>query len=76
MDTPTDRTPDHVADAGIRLAASLASFDRAEALYVLDFARIIVERFFEEQALPPNWRTPRLRVIRGTLHPIQPSKVG
>ena len=50
---------EHLKDEGIRLAASLATLDRADALYILDFASIIVERFFEERALPPKWKTPR-----------------
>jgi hypothetical protein len=59
---------EHLNDEGIRLAASLAALDRADALYILDFASIIVERFFEERALSPKWRKPRLRIVGSTRH--------
>ncbi|MGC1576318.1 MAG: hypothetical protein WA813_09375 [Beijerinckiaceae bacterium] len=34
----------------------LTGFSRAEALFVLDYARIIVERFFDENGLPARSR--------------------
>ena len=55
----TAQPSEHLQDAGIKLAASLAGFDRAEALYVLDYAHGIVSKLFEEHALPPKWRQPR-----------------
>ena len=58
---------EHLNDEGIRLAASLAALDRDDALYMLDLASIIVERFFEEEALPRKWKTPRLRIV-GSIH--------
>jgi len=64
MDTPYS-TPDHLHDAGVLTASELTGFSRAEALFVLDYARIIVERFFDENGLPERSRPPEL-VAGGT----------
>jgi hypothetical protein len=55
MDTPYS-TPDHLQEAGLLTASVLTGFSRAEALFVLDYARIIVERFFDENGLPARSR--------------------
>src|SRR4029077_18156512 len=49
MDTPTYRTPDQVADAGLTIASALVRFKRDDALAATDFARIIIERFFDDE---------------------------
>jgi hypothetical protein len=59
MDTPYG-TPDHLHDAGVLTASALTGFSRAEALFVLDYARIIVERLFDENGLPARSRPPEL----------------
>jgi hypothetical protein len=59
MDTPYS-TPDHLHDAGVLTASELTGFSRAEALLVPDSARIIVERFFDENELPDRSRPPEL----------------
>ena len=59
MDTPYS-TPDHLHDAGVLTASELTGFSRAEALFVLDYARIIVERFFDANGLPDRSRAPEL----------------
>jgi hypothetical protein len=41
-------------------ASALTGFSRAEALFVLDYARIIVERLFDENGLPARSRPPEL----------------
>jgi hypothetical protein len=65
MGTPHS-TPDHLHEAGVLTASELAGFSRAEALVALDYARIIVERFFDENGLPAQSRLPEL-VAGGTL---------
>ena len=57
MDTSYS-TPDHLHDAGVLTASELTGFSRAEALFVLNYARIIVERFFDENGLPAQSRLP------------------
>jgi len=59
MDTPYS-TPDHLHDAGALTASALTGFSRAEALFVLDYASIIVERFFDENGLPERSRPPEV----------------
>jgi hypothetical protein len=65
MDTPYS-TPDHLHDAGVLTASELIAFSRAGALFVLDYARIIVERFFDEFGVPDRSRPPELVAARST----------
>jgi hypothetical protein len=64
MDTPYC-TPDHLHREGDLSASALTGFNRAEALFVLDYARIIVERFFNENGLPAKRRPLELRLVAG-----------
>jgi hypothetical protein len=62
-------SPDHLHEAGVLSASALTGFNRAEALFVLDYARIIVERFFDENGLPAKRRPPELHLVAGDAGP-------